>query len=200
MTKKMIDADALIKEMQSIKGNLNFCNDAGSYWLDIAIETINELATPAPEPQENCKSNLKKFSMQLFEAFGQNVEAGKIAIDDDDFDKMETIAFRLIDAMKIATPAEPQESIFDADGWCDDLSLAPKNGSRILGLTSFGVETVKYCDEKNIDYTSIAVGWIGCERDTTCLPEVHCAYSGIRNCQNQPMKWRPLPTLPKDKS
>lgn len=44
--KKVIDADALIKELQSIKGNLNFCNDAGRYWLDIAIETIDELATP----------------------------------------------------------------------------------------------------------------------------------------------------------
>lgn len=43
---RMIDADVLIKELQGIRGNLSFCNDAGRYWLDIAIETINELATP----------------------------------------------------------------------------------------------------------------------------------------------------------
>lgn len=53
MTKKVIDVYALINNLQDIKGNLNFCNDVGRYWLDVAIETINELATPVTEPQES---------------------------------------------------------------------------------------------------------------------------------------------------
>ena len=74
MTNKMIDVDVLTEELAKIKGNLNFCNDAGRYWLDVAIETINELATPA----------------------------------------------------------EPQESIFDADGWCWDMSLLKADGTHVL--------------------------------------------------------------------
>ena len=73
--------------------------------MDKIQSVIGSIATPV-ESQENCKSNLTKFTMQLFETIGQNVEAGKIEIDDDSFDKMEKIAFMLIDAIKIQAPAK----------------------------------------------------------------------------------------------
>jgi hypothetical protein len=106
MTKRMIDADALNKLVEWLDTNFEYCNDIHNIEkkaisLKFLLKKIQELATLVREPQENCKSNLTKFTMQLFEAFGQNVKAGKIAIDDDDFDKMETIAFRLIDAMNL---------------------------------------------------------------------------------------------------
>lgn len=57
--------------------------------------------------------SLNKFTVQFFDAIGQNIEAGKLDISDNDFDKMETIAFKLIDAINIATHSttdEPQEN------------------------------------------------------------------------------------------
>ena len=137
MSKKMIDADALEKLLEWIVDNEEYVNDFvdvdGDYVHAYSLkEKIQELATPAPEPKETCKSNLTKFSMQLFEAIGQNSEAGKLDISDDDFDKMETIAFKLIDAMNLPrdtrkTEILPQESIFDADGWCWNMLIVSLN-------------------------------------------------------------------------
>ena len=171
MTNRMIDADVFLDWITKMHST-GLCVDL--IHVNTLTKKINELATPV-EPQENCKSNLTKFTMQLFETIGQNVEAGKIDINDDSFDKMETIAFRLIDAIKIQAPTpEPQEIIFDAEGWSSDFTNVP---------------------DEYLAHNGCRLAWV--DGDTiTPLGDIFAFDEDY--FRKSVKQWRPMPTLPKE--
>jgi len=83
-----------------------------------------------------------------------------------------------------------------------DIESAPKDGSRVLGLTNYGWEVVKWCDAEystgdvmdNSGYASL--GWIGTEQDSTCLPYMEYFDGTVKSkAHNQITKWMPLPKL-----
>lgn len=111
MTKGIINADVLLLEAEKRCRYLgNDCDYDAVLPLGTLESIIKELATPSPAPQETLKGGLTKFAMHLFEAIGQNVEAGKLDISGDDFDKIENIALKLIDVMNFKQ-SKPQESM-----------------------------------------------------------------------------------------
>ena len=65
------------------------------------------------------------------------------------------------------------------------ISEAPKDGTRVIGLTVYGPEIVKW---------SAYGEWIGTEQDSTCLPSVVTR----GDAQHQPTHWMPLPAPPTD--
>lgn len=82
MTKRIIDADALDKLLEWINGELNYndnklkcetCNNQRRIGikdaLDSVLEKINELTTPAHEPQENINT-----TPEHFETIGQCID------------------------------------------------------------------------------------------------------------------------------
>lgn len=73
------------------------------------------------------------------------------------------------------------------DGW-QPIETAPKDGGRFLGLTSYGVEIVKFTKGKRSKYYNMEKGFIGVEQDSTCIPA-----RNTKQAQNQPAKWMPLP-------
>ena len=77
------------------------------------------------------------------------------------------------------------------EGW-RLIETAPKDGTRVLGTTRFGVEMVKWCKGEKADDYGPHPGWIGVEQDSTCLPP------NFRRPepQFQPTHWRPLPAPP----
>lgn len=76
-------------------------------------------------------------------------------------------------------------------GW-QPIESAPRDGTRFLGLTKFGVEMVKWCDGAKADNYGPHAGWIGVEQDSSCIP----ASFRRPNAQHQPTHWMPLPTAP----
>ena len=70
------------------------------------------------------------------------------------------------------------------------IDTAPKDGSRFLGFTPFGVEMVKW-NKRAAEYGP-RQGWIGCEQDSACLPESFLRHAAT--CQ--PTHWMPLPEPP----
>jgi len=72
------------------------------------------------------------------------------------------------------------------------IDSAPKDGVKILGLTHYGVEVVRWCDWNGKEY-SPGDGWIGLEQDSTCLPPNYRR----EKAQHQPTHWMPLPDKPK---
>lgn len=73
--------------------------------------------------------------------------------------------------------------------WNTDMDAAPKDGTRVLGLTSFGVEPVKW-HESILEEYDVESGWVGTEQDSQCLVAVH-THRGV--AKNQPTKWMHLP-------
>jgi hypothetical protein len=71
------------------------------------------------------------------------------------------------------------------------IESAPRDGTRILGLTSFGVEPVKWHPRNPEEYAP-GDGWIGTEQDSACFP---ISWDG-RPATGQPSKWMPLPLSP----
>lgn len=114
MTKRMIDADALLDWID------NYIPDA--YLVSIGVDTlkkkIKELTIPAPEPQESVNADaLDKLETWLSEhtsKFDASIYSFKQTI------------------KELSINNQPQESIFDADGWCWDMDLAPHNGCHLL--------------------------------------------------------------------
>jgi hypothetical protein len=227
MTNKMIDADALDNLFEDIFKKSTYNIMGVEYVIDKAIlinilHRIKELATPAPAPQESI-FDINKWQNYLetnghegvlYKILFGNEKTLKLipscngqkilnAFDDDNFNPLKNELhkniFICLDLDVKDFLCEPQESIFDADGWCWNMDKAPRDETRILGLTSFGAEVVKYHNEKNIyygdNYFQISIGWVGCEQDSTCFPEIHNPLSGIKKCQNQPIAWQPLPTI-----
>ena len=130
MTEKMIDADELLYWLDK---NFEYCNDVHNVEIKaisfkFLLKKINELATPAPEPQE---------------------------------------------------------SIFDADGWCHNMDLAPKNGTpffirggyfnsatrQIHGHENDFIQIVFYKEKTNLDvdppYTIIGSDYININSPTS---------------------------------
>lgn len=80
-------------------------------------------------------------------------------------------------------------------GW-QPIDTAPMDGTRILGATSYGVEMVKWVEEKSTVVGTYLDGWWGCEQDSGCKAERHCPYNGVRLATQQPTHWKPLPAPP----
>ena len=79
--------------------------------------------------------------------------------------------------IKKAIAIEPQESIFDADGWCWDMDLAPENENVILYIVNPDLKT---------------------KRATTGMRIGKEFYFARVSERDRPIAWKPL-TLPKDK-
>jgi len=76
---------------------------------------------------------------------------------------------------ELATPAEPQESIFDADGWCWDMDLAPDSENVIFYITNFNLKTKRAATGKRINKHF---------------------YFSMESGKDEPVAWQPLPKLP----
>ncbi len=105
------------------------------------------------------------------------------------------------DARIAETAANDALALLPSDGW-RDIESAPRDGTRILAITKYGVETVVYREEQ---YSPDVMGdqahgrksgWWGVEQDSDCKPEFHSVIRGIVSASHQPTKWRPLPQLP----
>lgn len=134
MTKRMIDADALL---ELINDNSELITTGYSNADDVLTQKINELATPAPEPQE---------------------------------------------------------SIYDAEGWCWDMDKAPVTaiGYRIeffdiLVLKKYHVGTQNECKQ----YERIADVWLDYELKLRDKDQQKLNIADV--CI---LAWRPLPPLP----
>lgn len=92
---------------------------------------------------------------------------------------------------ELATHApEPQESIFDADGWCLDLSLID-NDNEYHFLIERTVANIGYVKANRKTYYQ-TIGYFDFIQSN--LKDTYL-------CLGDTLKaWRPLPTLPKDKS
>ena len=81
------------------------------------------------------------------------------------------------------------------------IDTAPTDGNRIIGLTSFGPEVVKWVEEwmpDDVMGSSVFIydaGWIGVETDSSCIPQGHCVAAGICPAVHQPTHWQPFPTV-----
>jgi hypothetical protein len=87
---------------------------------------------------------------------------------------------------ELATPNLPQESIFDADGWCWDMSLVPKNDKIeviVIDLASSKKET-EIIDSDSINFYIEFIKYIA---------DVHDKQSEFEELK---FGWRPLPKLP----
>lgn len=130
MSKRMIDADALENWLKTQINKLPYYSTNNPY--QAIINKINELATPAPEPQE---------------------------------------------------------SIFDADGWCWDLSLINNDDEYHFLIESHrGGVGHKVTDKKSY-YQLIGLTWFIDEN----LKENECLGDKI-------IAWKPIANLPKEKS
>lgn len=76
------------------------------------------------------------------------------------------------------------------------IETAPEGGSTILGLTSCGVEVVKYCCEYDVSAEEAREGWIGLEVDSACKPAIDELFRSVK-ATTQPTHWMPLPATPK---
>jgi hypothetical protein len=77
---------------------------------------------------------------------------------------------------ELATPApEPQESIFDADGWCWDMDLTPDSENVIFYITNLDLKI---------------------KRASTGMKIGKEFYFPMVSEKDKPIAWRPLPTLP----
>jgi hypothetical protein len=104
---------------------------------------------------------------------------------------------------ELATPVpETQESIFDADGWCWDLSLAPHNGCHLLLKNYISDDFfIMYDCYKNIDedyWRSFSLPneyklWNGLKTDDTLINNL---FKNVSLDEYEEVAWRPLPKLP----
>lgn len=76
-------------------------------------------------------------------------------------------------------------------GW-RPMDSAPRDGTRIIASTSWGVEVVKWCDGATFDQFGPGEGWIGVEQDSTCLPPNYRRDTP----QCPPTSWQPIPPPP----
>ena len=77
---------------------------------------------------------------------------------------------------ELATPApEPQESIFDADGWCWDMNKAPSNENVIFYITNLDLKTKRASTGMRV-------------HKEFCFPMV--------SEKDKAIAWRPMPKLP----
>ena len=81
-----------------------------------------------------------------------------------------------------------------------EIGTAPKDGTKIVGLTPYGVEVVRFNVEKEkidgdyvVRYSS---GWVGLEQDSHCFQAAQYSHRKPRKAQHQPTHWMPLPTPP----
>jgi len=90
---------------------------------------------------------------------------------------------------------------FDINSKWLPIDTAPTDGSRIIGLTSFGPEVVKWVDEWMPDDVmgpaafAYDAGWIGVEIDSLCRPRRHNVTSDMTPAAHQPTHWQPFPTV-----
>jgi hypothetical protein len=196
MSKKMIDADVLLsfakKQLEISRyaidsSDTNFqlkdTHKGCVIILEAFIEKINELATPAPEPQESI-FDAHAFNLKEESRHSQYWRPNDILISNqdttiklsaDNFNCHKLRKLRNITAeqrclySKICELADrldekiQRENIFDADGWCWDASKAPETEVILL-------------------YKSGAV--------------IDGCVTPLKNIK----AWRPLPTPPKAKS
>jgi len=83
-----------------------------------------------------------------------------------------------------------QQPVSEGVGW-RPIETAPKDGSRIIGLTKFGVEVVKWHEWDGAEYGP-RTGWIGVEQDSTCYPASYLRAVATY----QPTLWQPLAPAP----
>jgi hypothetical protein len=95
---------------------------------------------------------------------------------------------------ELATPApEPQESV-DAEGWCWDLDLAPKDGTDILVFVESSVygtswqavasyTFIKYSNGENSEYKEF-------------MSPLGDGQQPVDSCTSKIKAWQPLPKLP----
>lgn len=116
------------------------------------------------------------------------VKATKGLFDDETLDDFYSSTLNKIN--ELATPAlEPQESIFDADGWCWDLSLINNDDEYHFLIESHrGGVGHKVTDKKSY-YQLIGLTWFIDEN----LKENECLGDKI-------IAWKPIANLPKEKS
>lgn len=142
MKNRMIDAGALDKFLEWIDKNYEYCNDIHGIETKVVsfkflLDKIQELATPAPEPQEqvidiyNTKINGNSIFYNLSEKIGDlKTSYGLKKIERTREQKVSEMSlYNFIDYIFSGkykkyecVDFEPQQSIFDADGdWCYDL-------------------------------------------------------------------------------
>lgn len=130
MTKRIIDADALLAWVNINTHDGGWNGQASVVFEDELIEKINELATPAPEPQT-------------------------------------------------------LESIYDAQGWCWDLSLIDKNEEYHFLIESHREGVGYKVTDKKSYYQRIGLTWF-----------IEENLEQNESLGDKIIAWRPLPPLP----
>lgn len=88
--------------------------------------------------------------------------------------------------MLISELPTPQESIFDADGWCWDMEKAPKDGSVFLGIIE--VASTNFSTEGMPEQSVSMIAWDCIKED---FVDIVCEKTIIKV-----IAWRPLPPIP----
>ena len=118
------------------------------------------------------------------------------SIDLNNGERLSSIDFtssRVKAALEAAEKVRPQTISAELTKWLP-IADAPKDGTRILGLTAYGVEMVRFKKETCTSVVGYKDGWWGLEQDSGCLAERHLAGGGIRPSSVQPTHYQPLPS------
>jgi hypothetical protein len=103
---------------------------------------------------------------------------------------------------ELATPAEPQESIFDADGWCWDMNLAPHDGCNLLlknyNSDDFFIMYDCYKETQEDYWRSHSLPnecelWNGFKTDDIIINN---GFKDVSLDEYEEVAWQPLPKLP----
>ena len=183
-------------------------NDGGATMTDETIKALLEAGDKATQGEWECCENIKGTACHI----GSNGSktGGFVHLPwlkhenqwENKFDEYFVVQSANARPALKALYAEVQElrEKVKAQEW-QPIETAPKDGTRILGYTEYGVEMVKYCEnEIKSDNDSISEcqgGWIGVEQDSTCLPHTKYSWLKEKKEQHQPTHWMPLPAAPK---
>lgn len=193
MSKRMIDADALLKQIKNQYNTFAYHEKIFNDELEnIKKDTIEKIIYTF----KKCLIPKQKFFIGQEVLYFHEFASSRGKIESCEYKKQQEfiavwteigkwvykINGKLIHEEKIkelATPVpEPQESIFDAEGWCWDMDSLHDNGDVLLYVINPDLKTKRATVGKKIDKNF---------------------YFARVSERDRPNAWKPLPTLPKDK-
>lgn len=166
----------------SIYYNVEYGNRETEHWGEESLQSLHSKPTPVRD-EKTIYAILDILSKRLKdEKKDVDFLSNKVNTFINGYNRAILIAISTItDLIGKATPApEPQESIFDADGWCWDMDKAPEN------------TWINGSDGKDVFYGINGDFWTS--NQTSRIPVT----SWINEYNVDIIAWRPFPTIPKE--